>query len=38
MNYFEMVGPSLLRHTPELLGWLVGTVFAVRMVRRGGQT
>ena len=36
MNYLEMVGPSLLQHTPGLLAWLVGIVFTVRMVRQGG--
>ena len=36
MNYFEMVYPSLLRHTPELLAWLFGIVLAVLMLRRGG--
>ena len=36
MNYLELVGPSLLRHTPELLGWLVGVILALRMLRRGG--
>ncbi len=36
MSYLEMIGPSLLRHIPELLGWLIGLVLAVRMVRRGG--
>lgn len=36
MDYLEIVNPSLMRHAPELLGWLAGMVFAVRMVRRGG--
>ncbi len=36
MSYFEMVGPYLLRNTPELIAWLVGIVLAVLMVRRGG--
>lgn len=36
MSYFEMVGPYLLRNTPELLAWLVGIVLAVSMLRRGG--
>ena len=36
MSYFELIGPSLLRHVPELLGWLFGTVLAVGIVRRGG--
>ena len=36
MNYFEIVGPSLLQHTPSLLAWLIGIVFGVRMVRQGG--
>ena len=36
MNYFELVGPSLLRHAPELLGWLVGVILVLRMLRRGG--
>ncbi len=36
MNYLEVVGTSLLRHTPELLGWLVGVILALRMLKRGG--
>ena len=36
MSYLELIGPSLLQNTPELLGWLVGIVLAVSMVRRGG--
>ncbi len=36
MSYYELISPSLWRHMPELLGWLVGTVLAVIMVRRGG--
>lgn len=35
MSYFEMIGPSLLQHIPELLAWLVGVVLAVHMLRRG---
>ena len=35
MNYFEMIAPSLLRHAPELLGWLVGIILAVRILRQG---
>ena len=37
MDYFEVIGPSLLRHTPEILAWLVGIILALRMVRLGGQ-
>ena len=36
MSYLEMIGPSLLRNIPEFLGWFIGLVLAVRMVRRGG--
>ena len=36
MSYFEMVFPSLLRNTPELVAWLFGIVLAVFMVRWGG--
>lgn len=36
MNYFELIAPSLLRHIPELLGWLVGMILAIHMLRRGG--
>lgn len=36
MSYLELIGPSLARHIPELLGWLVGFILAVRMLRRGG--
>jgi len=36
MNYFELIVPSLLRHIPELLGWLVGMILAIRILRRGG--
>ena len=36
MSYFEMVSPSLIRHIPELVAWLIGIVLAVKMVRRGG--
>ena len=36
MSYFEMVGPYLLRNTPELLAWLGGIVLATSMLRRDG--
>ena len=36
MSYYELISPSLWRHLPELLGWLVGVVLAAVMVRRGG--
>ncbi len=32
-----IVGPSFLGHTPGLLAWLAGIVFAVRMIRQGGE-
>jgi len=35
-SYTIIIGPSLLRNTPELLAWLVGIVLAVFMVRQGG--
>ncbi len=39
MSYYELISPSLWRHIPELLGWLVGLVLAVVMVRRSdGKT
>lgn len=37
MSYYELISPSLWRHIPELLGWLVGVVLAVHMVRQGGH-
>jgi len=36
MNYFEVVGHTLLGNIPILLAWLVGIALAVRMLRRGG--
>ena len=36
MNYFEIIGSSFLGHIPSLVAWLVGIVFAMRMVRQGG--
>ena len=36
MSYLELIEPSLVRHIPELLGWLAGFILAVRMLRRGG--
>jgi len=36
MNYLEIVGSSFVGHIPSLLAWLVGIIFAVRMVRQGG--
>ena len=36
MSYLELISPSLIQNSPELLGWLFGLVLAVHMVRRGG--
>jgi predicted cation transporter len=37
MNYLEMVCPSLLQNTPELLAWLFGIILAVIMVTENGR-
>ena len=37
MSYFEMVSPSLLQRTPELLAWLFGIILAASMVTVGGR-
>ena len=37
MSYFEMVSPSLLQRTPELLAWLFGIILAASMVTGGGH-
>jgi len=36
VSYLEVVSPAFLGHIPMLLAWLVGIVFAVRMLRREG--
>ena len=35
-SFVTAIGSSLLRSTPELIVWLVGSILAVLMVRRGG--
>ena len=36
MSLIETIAPSLLRNIPELIGWGIGIVLGVIMVRRGG--
>ena len=36
MTYFEIVGTGFLHRLPELVGWLIGLVLAVLMLKRGG--
>ena len=36
MSYLELVRLSLLQHIPEILGWVVGVILAVRVLRSGG--
>jgi len=36
MDYFASVGPTFLSKSPILVAWIVGIVFAARMLKRGG--
>ena len=37
MDYLVQVGISFIARIPYVAAWIVGVVFAVKMVRRGGQ-